>query len=99
MTGLMIRQLELATICSYTSYAGISYSFLTEFDSDEDGVVDSKDMCPIHRQELKLMKMVVHLIQIKMVSPDYLDDCTGTPNGAPVDKNGCPLDSDKDGSS
>ncbi len=29
----------------FTVMGGISYSFLTEFDSDGDGVVDSKDMC------------------------------------------------------
>jgi outer membrane protein OmpA-like peptidoglycan-associated protein len=29
--------------------------------------------------------------------PDYLDECPGTPRGAPVDKVGCPLDSDGDG--
>ncbi len=30
----------------FTALAGISYSFLTEFDSDGDGIIDSKDMCP-----------------------------------------------------
>ncbi|MBE7475496.1 MAG: hypothetical protein HS131_02020 [Ignavibacteriales bacterium] len=29
----------------FTAMGGISYSFLTEFDTDGDGVVDSKDMC------------------------------------------------------
>jgi hypothetical protein len=30
----------------FTALGGISYSFLTEFDSDDDGVIDSKDACP-----------------------------------------------------
>ncbi|MDD2558004.1 MAG: OmpA family protein, partial [Desulfuromonas sp.] len=29
--------------------------------------------------------------------PDYLDKCPNTPAGVSVDKQGCPLDSDKDG--
>jgi OOP family OmpA-OmpF porin len=29
--------------------------------------------------------------------PNYLDKCPGTPAGVAVDKDGCPLDSDKDG--
>jgi outer membrane protein OmpA-like peptidoglycan-associated protein len=29
--------------------------------------------------------------------PDYLDECSGTPQGTTVDQKGCPLDSDVDG--
>jgi hypothetical protein len=29
--------------------------------------------------------------------PDFIDECAGTPKGALITKNGCPLDDDKDG--
>jgi OOP family OmpA-OmpF porin len=81
----------------YTAFAGISYSFLTEFDSDGDGVVDSKDMCPNTPAGIKVDDNGCPLDSDKDGVPDYLDDCPGTPSSAPVDKRGCPLDSDKDG--
>ena len=81
----------------YTAFAGISYSFLTEFDSDGDGVVDSKDMCPDTPSGVKVDDDGCPLDSDKDGVPDYLDDCPGTPKGAPVDKSGCPLDSDRDG--
>jgi len=81
----------------YTAFAGISYSFLTEFDSDGDGVVDSKDICANTPSGVKVNDDGCPLDSDKDGIPDYLDDCPGTPAGAPVDKNGCPLDSDKDG--
>jgi len=81
----------------YTVYAGISYSFLTEFDSDGDGVVDSKDMCPDTPKGIKVDEDGCPIDADKDGVPDYLDDCPGTPKGAPVDKAGCPLDSDRDG--
>ena len=81
----------------YTAFAGISYSFLTEFDSDGDGVVDSEDMCPNTPAGVKVDENGCPLDTDKDGVPDYLDDCPGTPTGAPVDKRGCPLDSDRDG--
>ena len=80
----------------YTVYAGISYSFLTEFDSDGDGVVDSKDMCPDTPKGIKVDEDGCPIDTDKDGVPDYLDECPGTPKGAPVDKAGCPLDSDRD---
>jgi len=81
----------------FTALAGISYSFLTEFDSDEDGVVDSKDMCSNTPAGVKVDDEGCPLDSDKDGVPDYLDDCPGTPKEAPVDKAGCPLDSDRDG--
>ena len=81
----------------FTAFTGISYSFLTEFDSDGDGVVDSKDMCPDTPTGIKVDENGCPLDSDKDGVPDYLDDCPGTPKGAPVDKTGCPLDSDRDG--
>lgn len=81
----------------FTAFAGISYSFLTEFDTDGDGVVDSKDMCPDTPAGIKVDEAGCPIDTDKDGVPDYLDECPGTPTGAPVDKKGCPIDSDKDG--
>lgn len=81
----------------FTVMGGISYSFLTEFDSDGDGVVDSKDMCPDTPSGIKVDEFGCPIDSDKDGVPDYLDECPGTPQGAPVDKKGCPLDSDGDG--
>jgi len=81
----------------FTAMGGISYSFLTEFDSDGDGVVDSKDMCPDTPAGIKVDEFGCPFDSDNDKVPDYLDQCPGTPQGAPVDKKGCPLDSDGDG--
>jgi outer membrane protein OmpA-like peptidoglycan-associated protein len=81
----------------FTAMGGISYSFLTEFDSDGDGVVDSKDMCPDTPAGIKVDEFGCPFDSDRDGVPDYLDECDGTPQGAPVDKNGCPSDTDKDG--
>jgi outer membrane protein OmpA-like peptidoglycan-associated protein len=81
----------------FTAMAGISYSFLTEFDSDGDGVVDSKDMCPDTPPGVKVDEFGCPIDSDRDGVPDYLDECPDTPFGAPVDKRGCPLDSDGDG--
>jgi len=81
----------------FTIMGGISYSFLTEFDTDGDGIVDSKDMCANSPSGIKVNEFGCPIDSDNDGVPDYLDECSGTPQGAPVDKKGCPLDSDKDG--
>jgi outer membrane protein OmpA-like peptidoglycan-associated protein len=81
----------------FTVMGGISYSFLTEFDTDGDGVVDSKDMCANTPAGVKVDEFGCPIDSDKDGVSDYLDECPGTPSGAPVDKKGCPLDSDGDG--
>ena len=81
----------------FTAMGGISYSFLTEFDSDGDGVVDSKDMCPETPAGIKVDEFGCPFDSDRDGVPDYFDECSGTPQGAPIDKKGCPLDSDGDG--
>ena len=81
----------------FTAMGGISYSFLTEFDTDGDGVVDSKDMCANTPAGIKVDEFGCPFDSDNDGVPDYLDECDGTPQGAPVDKNGCPSDIDKDG--
>ncbi len=81
----------------FTAMGGISYSFLTEFDTDGDGVVDSKDMCDDTPAGVKVDEFGCPVDLDRDGVADYLDECPGTPSGAPVDKQGCPLDSDGDG--
>src|SRR3972149_1940143 len=78
-------------------FGGISYSFLTEFDSDGDGVVDSKDACPKTPQGIKVDEFGCPVDSDNDGVPDYLDKCPDTPYDVEVDQYGCPLDSDLDG--
>jgi outer membrane protein OmpA-like peptidoglycan-associated protein len=80
----------------FTIMGGISYSFLTEFDSDGDGIIDSKDICFDTPAGVKVDEFGCPVDSDKDGVADYLDECAGTPQGAPVDKKGCPLDSDGD---
>ena len=80
----------------FTILGGISYSFLTEFDSDGDGVVDSKDMCDNTPAGIKVDDFGCPLDSDKDGVADYMDDCPGTPQNVSVDSKGCPLDSDLD---
>ena len=80
----------------FTIMGGISYSFLTEFDSDADGVIDSKDMCLDTPAGVKVDEFGCPIDSDNDGVADYLDECAGTPQGASVDRKGCPLDSDGD---
>ena len=81
----------------FTVLGGISYSFLTEFDSDDDGVVDSKDACPDTPSGVKVDEFGCPLDSDKDGIADYMDACPSTPPNVKVDSKGCPLDTDKDG--
>lgn len=81
----------------FTIMGGISYSFLTEFDSDGDGVIDSEDNCPNTPRGIKTDDFGCPQDSDADGVADYLDECPGTPSGARVDEFGCPTDSDKDG--
>lgn len=77
--------------------AGLSFSFFGDADSDGDGVVDSKDMCPETPSKLKVDIFGCPVDSDKDGVADYLDKCTDTPDGVKVDNKGCPLDADNDG--
>ena len=70
---------------------------IKDFDSDEDGVLDSKDECPY------TVKGV--LVNEKGCDPDSdgdgvtdsVDQCPNTPKGRIVNERGCEMDSDGDG--
>ncbi|MCL5027532.1 MAG: OmpA family protein [Bacteroidetes bacterium] len=81
----------------YYAAVGISFSFFSDFDSDGDGVPDSKDQCPNTPSGVKVDATGCPLDSDHDGVPDYLDKCPNTPKGVAVDKDGCPLDSDGDG--
>jgi outer membrane protein OmpA-like peptidoglycan-associated protein len=81
----------------YTAALGISFSFFCDYDSDGDGVPDSKDICPNTPSGITVDAHGCPLDSDGDGVPDYLDKCPNTPKGAPVDKDGCPIDSDGDG--
>jgi len=76
---------------------GVSYSFLTEFDTDGDGVIDSKDACPNTKQGLKVDEFGCPIDSDNDGVADYMDECANTPRSVQVNSKGCPLDSDEDG--
>ncbi|MDR3611276.1 MAG: OmpA family protein [Ignavibacteriaceae bacterium] len=77
--------------------AGFSYSFLSDQDSDGDGVPDSRDNCPDTPTGVQVDEYGCPLDSDGDGVPDYLDKCPNTPRGVKVDRNGCPIDSDGDG--
>jgi len=76
---------------------GFSFAFFGEHDSDEDGIVDSKDLCPNAPKGIKVDQFGCPIDTDKDGVPDYLDECPDTPEKVKVDKKGCPLDTDNDG--
>ncbi len=81
----------------FSVMAGLSFAFFTEQDSDNDGVVDSKDLCPNTPPGILVDENGCPKDSDKDGVPDYLDRCSNTPFQVKVDENGCPIDSDKDG--
>ncbi len=75
---------------------GLSFAFFGDADSDNDGVVDSKDMCPETPRGVKVDLFGCPIDSDKDGIPDYKDDCPDTPEGVKVDKKGCPIDTDND---
>jgi outer membrane protein OmpA-like peptidoglycan-associated protein len=66
-------------------------------DTDMDGVVDSKDLCPNTPLGAPVDNTGCPLDSDKDGVFDYLDKCPNTPEGVVVDADGCPLDTDGDG--
>lgn len=68
-----------------------------ESDTDNDGVVDSKDQCPGTAAGVRVDDKGCALDSDGDGVVDSRDKCPNTPVGAKVDINGCELDSDGDG--
>lgn len=81
----------------WVASAGLSYAFFTEKDTDEDGIFDSKDLCPETPKGVMVDEFGCPLDSDKDGVADYIDKCSNTPANVKVDENGCPLDHDKDG--
>jgi outer membrane protein OmpA-like peptidoglycan-associated protein len=81
----------------FTVMGGLSFSFFTEKDSDNDGVGDSRDLCPETPAGIRVDYTGCPPDEDNDGVPDYKDKCMRTPPGVQVDLNGCPLDSDEDG--
>ena len=81
----------------FTALGGISYSFLTKFDSDGDDVLDADDACPDTPAGVKVDEFGCPVDTDNDGVPDYQDDCPATPKNVTVDATGCPVDSDSDG--
>ena len=81
----------------YTATTGLTFYIGRGEDTDEDGVDDSKDMCPGTPPGVKVDEFGCPLDNDNDGVPDYLDKCSDTPKGVKVEKDGCPLDSDGDG--
>lgn len=92
---------DIAAAYSNDAYSaimlGFSYSPFVDSDSDGDGILDSKDMCPNTPSGVKVDEFGCPVDSDNDGVPDYLDTCPGTPKGTTVDGKGCPLDSDSDG--
>jgi len=76
---------------------GFSFYFGGGKDTDQDGVKDKKDACPMTPLGAIVDETGCPLDGDGDGVYDGLDMCAGTPQGAKVDNKGCPLDSDNDG--
>lgn len=66
-------------------------------DTDSDGVVDNKDLCPNTPFGAPVDKNGCPLDSDKDGVYDFIDKCPNTPEGVQVNSEGCPPDSDGDG--
>lgn len=77
----------------------INFSRTIDFnkkDSDGDGVIDSKDLCPETTKGIKVNERGCPLDNDNDGIMDLFDDCPNTASGVVVDAYGCPLDQDQD---
>src|ERR1035437_5569468 len=75
----------------YTASLGLTFYIGRNKDSDNDGVPDSRDMCPGTPLGVKVDADGCPLDSDGDGVPDYLDKCPNTPTGVQVDADGCPI--------
>lgn len=78
-------------------FAGISFYFGGNKDSDHDGINDDQDACPETPIGVTVDEFGCPVDADKDGVPDFMDKCPDTPNNIAVDKYGCPIDTDMDG--
>jgi OOP family OmpA-OmpF porin len=81
----------------HTVFGGVSFYFGRSSDSDKDGIVDSKDLCPNTPKGVSVDQFGCAIDSDNDKIPDYKDLCSDTPSNVEVDSNGCPVDLDSDG--
>src|ERR1035437_10303876 len=75
----------------YTASLGLTFYIGRNRDSDNDGVPDSRDMCPGTPLGVQVDENGCPLDSDGDGVPDYLDKCPNTPTGVQVDADGCPI--------
>jgi hypothetical protein len=78
-------------------FIGFSLYIGAERDDDNDGVENSKDICPNTPLGIAVNEFGCATDSDHDGIPDYLDKCSNTEKNIVVDENGCPTDSDNDG--
>ena len=81
----------------HSIYGGLSYYFLSDSDSDDDGVNDSKDLCLDTPEGVAVDEFGCPVDSDNDKIADFQDLCPETPSNVSVDKDGCPIDRDQDG--
>lgn len=81
----------------FTFMFGINYLLTSDKDDDNDGVENSKDICPDTKNNVKVDEFGCPLDSDHDKIPDYLDKCPQTPARVKVNSLGCPIDTDLDG--
>jgi OOP family OmpA-OmpF porin len=91
------ESLPHAGLTNFQALLGYSWGLGAPLDSDGDGVIDRRDLCPNTPQGAKVDAQGCPLDSDGDGVFDGLDQCPDTPAGVKVDSRGCPLDSDGDG--
>lgn len=81
----------------YAGYLGLSYTINANGDSDNDGIEDSRDLCPETPEGLAVNSDGCSEDSDNDGVPDYVDVCPNTADNILVDESGCPRDTDLDG--
>lgn len=96
-TGLCWRTVYWTKEAAIPECEGGMQKTAPEKDSDNDGVVDSKDLCPGTAAGARVNSSGCEVDSDEDGVVDSKDNCPNTAKGVKVDNSGCPLDKDGDG--